>query len=137
MRLLSFLAEIEQAMLADEPSPQGGSWDNTRTVNYHQRLARLNLVAKVGARTETLGAMTIQSFQLADGSACIKVTLSWKDGQNESNHSIYEKPGTDWSREARTIASNWLNGMPVLSEATLTVEEAEAVSSPEPLAATG
>lgn len=134
MRLLSFLAEIEQAMQADDPSPQGGTWDNTRTVNYHQGLARLTLIARTGARAETLGSLLVQSFHLADGSACIKVTLAWKDAPAEGSHAIYEKPATDWSREARTVASAWLNGIPAQTEI---MPAAEPMTVAEPLAATG
>lgn len=119
MRLLSFLTEIERAIAADDPSPLGGSWENTRTVNYHEGLARLTLVARVGNRTQNLGAVLLQGFVLADGSRCLKAFLSWQQGGAPFVHAVYEKPDLDWSSQARSIASNWLN---VFAEAADSLE---------------
>ena len=42
-RLLSFLSDFERALLADDPSPDEGKWQNERAVNYRSGLARVQL----------------------------------------------------------------------------------------------
>jgi len=110
MRLLSFLTDIERAIEAEDPAPLGGSWENVRTINYHQGVARLTLAARVGPRKESRGTILLQGFALADGTTCLKAFLSWKPGNRESVHAVYEKPDLNWSSEARAIGSAWLNG---------------------------
>ena len=111
MRLLSFLTAVEQSIGLDDPSPQGGKWDNTRMINYHQGLARLSLAALHGAVSVPLGTVLVQSFHLADGSTCLKTSLKWKDSTSEVVQAIYESSDTNWIAEARTVASTWLNGV--------------------------
>jgi len=118
MRLLSFLTAIERSLSIDEPSPRAGTWDNTRTINYHQRLARLTLSAKEGGASAPLGTILLQSFGLADGSTCLKSFLRWKDNPVEVVHAIYEKPETNWEAEARAVAAIWLNGLETSSSET-------------------
>ena len=43
-RLLSFISDFERALLADDPSPDEGTWQNERAVNYRTGLARVQLV---------------------------------------------------------------------------------------------
>jgi hypothetical protein len=118
MRLLSFLTDIEHALIADDPAPLGGAWDNTRTVNYQQGLARLILGAqRPGEPTLALGGVTLQEFRLADGSTCIKAFLAWKGTPDETSHAIYETPDTLWSTEARRIGATWLAGREKYAEA--------------------
>jgi hypothetical protein len=121
-RLLSFLSEIEYALSADEPAPQGGAWQSTRTVNNGLGLARLYLATRFNPeRTEALGAVQLQSHRLADGSVCLKAFLSWNGTGTETVHAIYDKPNLDWAQEARRLATAWLDG--------------KAAASSEPLAA--
>lgn len=111
MRLLSFLTEIEHALIADDPSPLGGAWEANRSVNYHQGIARLSLAVRAAdGAVLSQGAVMIQQFQLADGSACVKAYLSWAGASDERVRSIYETPDTDWSTEARRTAAAWLAG---------------------------
>ena len=117
MRLLSFLTEIERAVAADEPSPLGGTWENSRTVNYHEGLARLTFASRLGNKAEPVGTVLLQSFVLADGSRCLKAHLAWKDSTPAATHSVYETPEIDWSAQARAIASTWLNEFATLQEA--------------------
>jgi len=125
MRLLSFLTDVEQSLGFDEPAPQGGRWNNTRMINYHQGIARLALASQQGPVSTTLGTVLVQSFRLADGSTCLKASLKWKDNPSEVIQAIYEKPETDWTAEARTIAAGWLNGMTsVETEAELELAKA-------------
>jgi hypothetical protein len=129
MRLLSFLTSIERSLGLDEPSPQGGTWENARMINYHQGVARLTLASQQGPVSAPLGTVLLQSFKLADGSTCLKAFLKWKDSADEVVQAIYEKPETNWEIEARAIAAIWLNGM---------LEVAERETAEEmPLAKTG
>lgn len=112
-RLLSFFNTIENALAADEPAPDDGTWQTSRTINYHQGVARLSLaVLKPDHSTLPRGEIQLQSFELPDGSICLRATLGWDGSDAHATHSIYEKPGLDWKREARRIASNWLAGAP-------------------------
>ena len=43
-RLLSFLSDIEQALLKESAASMGPVWTATRMVNYHQGLARMTLI---------------------------------------------------------------------------------------------
>ncbi|HEY3757038.1 MAG TPA: hypothetical protein VGL42_12880 [Opitutaceae bacterium] len=113
------MTEIERAVAADEPSPLGGSWDNSRTVNYHEGLARLTFASRLGSKAEPIGAVLLQSFVLADGSRCLKAHMSWKEGTPATTHSVYETPEIDWSGHARTIASTWLNEFATQQEAAM------------------
>ncbi|HZZ57066.1 MAG TPA: hypothetical protein VFE31_04490 [Opitutaceae bacterium] len=117
MRLLSFLTEIERAVAADEPSPLGGTWENSRTVNYHEGLARLTLIARAGDKPQPVGTVVLQSFVLADGSRCLKAYLSWKDGAATTTLAVYETPALDWPAQARAIATTWLNEFATQAEA--------------------
>jgi hypothetical protein len=111
MRLLSFLTDIEHALLADDPAPLGGAWETSRSANYHQGVARLTLAARrPGAASTVLGAITIQEFLLADGSSCLKSFLAWEGSSEEASHAIYETANTQWTSEARRVAASWLAG---------------------------
>jgi hypothetical protein len=124
MRLLSFLTAVEQSLGLDEPSPQGGYWNNTRMINYHEGLARLALATRQGSHSSPLGTVLVQSFHLADGSTCLKTSLKWKDNVSEVVQVIYENQKTDWLAEARTVAAAWLNGMTTVETVS---EETELV----------
>jgi len=55
MRLLSFLSDIERALIAESPVVDGGAWITTRMVNFHQGLARLTLTARPGVELPNAG----------------------------------------------------------------------------------
>jgi hypothetical protein len=131
-RLLSFLSDIERALAADDPSPEGGAWLNHRTVNYQLGLARLSLAATTpeGGR-QPRGAILLQCFKLADGTPCLKAQFSWAGSASTSTHALYAKPGTNWLTESRQLAALWLAGPPAPSAAASVEDEAET-----PLAAT-
>jgi len=118
MRLLSFLSAIETALGIEEPAPQGGKWDNTRMINYHQGVARLALGSQHNGAPAPLGTVLLQSFKLADGTTCLKAFLKWKDNPAEPVYAIYEKPETSWDGEARAIATMWLNGLVSATESS-------------------
>jgi len=84
-RLLSFLSDIETALSAADPAPQGGTWQSTRTVNNYLGLGRLYLSTRYNPeRLQPLGAVQLQSHRLADGSVCLKAFLSWTGRQAET-----------------------------------------------------
>jgi hypothetical protein len=116
-RLLSFFADLENALLADDPSPSEGSWDTSRTVNYAAGLARLNLSVRLGTgKIEARGAVLLQSYLLADGSPCLKIALSWTGTDRQAFRSIYSRPDTNWKSEARKAAAEWMAGPPAKIE---------------------
>lgn len=128
MRLLSFLQSIEKSLQADDPEPQEGAWHNSRTINFQLGLARLALACRRGSEpAQGRGGILVQSFTLADGSLCLRATLSWvgHDGADEVVHSVYAEPKVDWEGAARRIAAAWLSGPPAAAKAE---EPAEALA---------
>lgn len=117
-RLLSLLTDIERALLANDPNPDGGSWDTLRLINFRQGLARLTLSVRSPSRvTSTAGSILLQSFTLADGTFCLKANLTWQGTENSTVYAVYSKPETNWRVEAGQIADKWLDGRLALSEA--------------------
>lgn len=112
-RLLSFLSDFERALLADDPSPDDGTWQTSRTVNYRNGLARLQLSVRLpDGGNKPRGGVLLQSYNLADGSACLKAHLSWAGAEATAVHSIFTKPGNDWKSQARRLAAQWMAGAP-------------------------
>jgi hypothetical protein len=127
-RLLSFLSDFERAIQADDPSPDEGSWQTSRAVNYRTGLARLQLtVVLPDKHLKPRGSVLIQSYKLADGAACLKAQLTWADSDQNATHSIFAKPGCDWKSEARRLAAKWMAGAPAL--VTLATEEPEIAAA--------
>lgn len=126
MRLLSFLSDIERAVLAESPVVDGGAWESTRMVNFHHNLARLSLKPR---NTEEVpfpaGAIFLQAFALADGSLCLKASLNWMGSESFPVVSVYSTPQTNWKLEASRIASAWLEG-----PAAVIVTSAESEGQP-------
>jgi hypothetical protein len=126
-RLLSFLSDIENSLAADEPSPSDGSWDTARTINYHLGLARLALGVRLpDGKMEQRGAVLLQSYQLADGTPCLKAALSWAATTGTTVRAIYARPDVNWTSEARKVAAEWLAGPPATMLASTTLEAAPA-----------
>jgi hypothetical protein len=112
-RLLSFFSDIERSLEADQPSSPEGSWQNSRTVNYFQGLARLDLgMRPSGGKIEQKGSILLQGYQLADESPCLKAALTWSGVQGTVTRSIFSNPDMSWTSEARKIAAEWLGGAP-------------------------
>lgn len=121
MRLLSFLSEIERSVIAESPVIEGGAWQVTRMVNFHNGLARLTLRPRPGAEEISPGGtIFLQGFELADGSVCLKAGLHWKGSEAAPVMAVYSTPGTNWKLEASRIASTWMAGAPAMA----TVHEA-------------
>jgi hypothetical protein len=134
IRLSSFLTQVERGFQADDAILKGGTWDTSRTMNYHTGLARLALGVRTGqSSAEPIGTILLQAFDLADGSSCLKVNLSWTDHDEATQcvRSIFESPAIDWAAEASQIASTWLAGPPAGAEiAKLSLAEpAEALAA--------
>lgn len=126
-RLLSFLSDFERALLCDDPSPDDGTWQTERAVNYQTGLARVQLSVKMPDGTKRArGGVFLQGFKLADGAACLKAQLAWTGTDMTATHSIFSKPGSDWKSEARKLASYWMAGAPaplVTANISAAVEE--------------
>lgn len=122
MRLLSFLSDIERALVAESPAVEGGAWETTRMVNFHHGLARLTITPRAGADLPfPSGTIFLQAFALADGSLCLKASLNWKGSETLPIMAVYSTPTLNWKLEASKIASAWLEGPP----AQATTSEAE------------
>ncbi len=116
MRLLSFLSDIEKALIAESPVVEGGAWESTRMVNFYQGMARLSVTPRPSADLELpTGSIFLQSFVLADGSICLKANLTWKGSDAFPIISVYSTPTLNWKLEASRIAMAWLEGPPALA----------------------
>ncbi len=126
-RLLTLLTRIEHAVVANDPSPEGGNWDTSRLVNFHQGLARLTLsIRSATGAVSVQGVVLLQDFTLADGTQCVKASMSWDGVEKNSVYSIYSKPTLDWNREAAQIGSQWLDGHTTALEAKAAVATQDA-----------
>jgi hypothetical protein len=129
-RLLTFLSDIERSLAADEPSPNGGSWSNSRSISYHLGLARLSLASRSAEGANTpMGEVLVHSSNLADGSTCFKATLRWAGADTTSIESIFEKPNTEWRSSARQVAAIWLGGAPAVAENVTLLSEPSALQA--------
>jgi hypothetical protein len=136
IRLSSFLANIASACQCDEPAPNGGTWEISRTLNYRLGLARLVLGSRgTGSAVQPMGSILLQAFTLADGSPCVKANLSWADQAAGAMRAVYAKPSTNWESEARLVAADWLAGPPESKLVAMPSPAAEAAEVHEPLAA--
>jgi hypothetical protein len=114
MRLLSFLSDIERAVVASVPPVEGGAWESQRMVSFHHGLARLTLTPRPGGDAPA-GSIFLQAFSLADGSPCLKASLNWKGSEAVQVIPVYSTPALSWSLEASRIAQCWLQGPPAVS----------------------
>lgn len=121
MRLLSFLADIERALIAESPAVEGGAWESQRMVSFHHGLARLTLSPPQGFESPG-GSIFLQSFSLADGSLCLKASLNWKGSEAVQVVPVYSTPSLNWKLEASRIASTWLQGPPAMITPTVLAE---------------
>ncbi|HVU31944.1 MAG TPA: hypothetical protein VHE61_00820 [Opitutaceae bacterium] len=121
MRLLSFLTDIERAIVAESPAVDGGAWEATRMVNFEQGLGRVTLAPRSPADLPLPGGtIFLQAFTLANGAQCVKATLSWKDTETSSTVAVYSTPNLNWKLEASRIATAWLEGPPAATPAVET-----------------
>jgi hypothetical protein len=110
MRLLSFLTEIERAIRLEANTDETSIWDTARIVNFKTGLARLTLAAKEADSGMPHGSVLVQHFALANGSFCLKASLSWEGSAANSIVSVYDTPLLNWKLEAARIATAWLTG---------------------------
>jgi hypothetical protein len=112
-RLLSFLTDVEQALLKESAANMGPTWMATRMVNYHHSVARMTLTpTNESDSSQQHGSIFLQGFELADGSLCVKASLNWQGSDAYPVIAVYSKPGVNWRAEAGKIASAWLAGPP-------------------------
>lgn len=132
MRLLSFLTDIERAIRVEANADEGSVWDTARIVNFKTGLARLTLTSREADSGFPAGSVLIQHYGLANGSFCVKASLSWENSQGTSVISVYETPTLNWKLEASRIAASWLGGPAVVTEM-----ETSTAAGEERVAATG
>lgn len=128
MRLLSFLTEIEKAVIAESPVVDDGAWETSRIVNFHNGLARLTLTARPGNDFPG-GSIFIQAFLLADGSQSLKAVLDWETSSVSSVSNVYSTPQMNWRLEASRIASAWLEGPKEVSAPTHGVHDSHPLQA--------
>jgi hypothetical protein len=112
MRLLSFLTDVERAIRLEANADEGAVWEGTRIVNFKSGLARLTLTLREADSGMPQGAVIVQHFRLANGSFCLKASLTWEGSENASTLCVYDTPFLNWKLEASRIASVWLAGPP-------------------------
>lgn len=116
MRLLSFLTDIERAIRLETNADETSIWNTSRIVNFKTGLARLTLALSEADSEMPEGTVLVQHFELADGSFCLKASLTWQGNESNSIVSVYDTPLLNWKLEAVRIAAAWLAGPP--AEAT-------------------
>ncbi len=131
MRLLSFLSDIERAIRLEANADEGAVWNSARIVNFKTGLARLTLTSCEVDSGMPEGTILAQHFKLANGSFCLKASLSWQGSDRGTILSVYDTPTLNWKLEATRIGSAWLAGPPAATvEMTLTEsEERVAIAS--------
>ena len=112
MRLLSFLTEIERAIRLETNADETSIWETSRIVNFKTGLARLTLAVREADSGMPEGSVLVQHFGLANGSFCLKASLSWEGSAANTIISVYDTPLLSWKLEAVRIASAWLAGPP-------------------------
>ena len=130
MRLLSFLSDIEKALIAESPVVEGGAWETNRMVNFHHGLARLTLTARPGNELPSPGGtIFLQAFVLANGCLCLKANLNWKGSDAFPVLAVYSTPTLNWKLEASKIASAWLEGPPAQASVMSSEENLRPLSA--------
>ena len=71
MRLISFLTDVEKALLAESPAVDGGAWETTRMVNFHHGLARLSLTPRPAADSR-FAACSLRTTALSRSRECVR-----------------------------------------------------------------
>jgi hypothetical protein len=134
-RLLSFLSDIEKALIKESASNMGPTWEYSRMVSYHNRMARMTITPQKDSEAGVHGGTVfLQGFRLSDGSPCLRATVSWDGSAASTVISVYSKPELNWGTEAARIASAWFAGPPAIA----TVTEASSQPGLAPLSvATG
>lgn len=112
MRLLSFLTDIERAVRLEANAGEGEIWDASRIVNFKTGLARLTLTCRDLESGMPHGTILVQHFGLANGSFCMKASLTWQGSEAAQTLAVYDTPLLNWKLEASRIASTWLAGPP-------------------------
>lgn len=121
MQLLTFLSEIGDSLTKQSVADMGPTWEISRMVNYHQGLGRMVLTPPAGAdESQMHGAIFLQTFQLADGSLCLKANLNWHGTEQVSAITVFSKPGLNWRSATKQIATAWLAGPPTAAPAAKT-----------------
>jgi hypothetical protein len=134
MRLLSFLSDIERSICLEANAGEGAVWDSARIVNFKNGLARLTLTLREPGLGLPEGTILLQHFAMANGSFCLKASLSWQGSDAAPVVSVYDTPQLNWKLEASRIATIWIAGPAAAlttssSQPEATMEVTEAVQT--------
>ena len=129
MRLLSFLTEIERAIRLETNADETSIWDTARIVNFKTGLARLTLAVRETDSGMPQGSVLVQHFALANGSFCLKASLTWDGSEANSIVSVYDTPMLNWKLEAVRIASTWLAGPPAEARSVSIASNADRIAA--------
>jgi hypothetical protein len=129
MRLLSFLTDIERAIRLETNADENSIWDTARIVNFKTGLARLTLAVRETDSGMPQGSVLVQHFALANGSFCLKASLTWDGSEANSIISVYDTPQLNWKLEAVRIASTWLGGPPAEATSVTIGSNAERIAA--------
>lgn len=129
MRLLSFLTDVERAIRLETNADEDTIWESTRIVNFKTGLGRLTLTLRDSDSGLPAGAVLLQYFALANGSFCLKATLTWEGTNAGTMLSVYETPTLNWKLEASRVASAWLAGPPAVATVSTPVLEEERIAA--------
>ena len=103
-RLLSLLSAIESALAANECASARGR--PQRFVNFQKGLARMTFA-------DGSGAITLQSFTLADGQTCVKAEYVWAGNGKTGAAAVYPSgENFDWQGASFRLAEGWMDGLP-------------------------
>ena len=128
MRLLSFLTDIERAIRLESNADETSIWDSNRIVNFKTGLARLTLTARETDSGMPQGNILVQHFALANGSFCLKASLTWEGSESNAIVSVYETPLLNWKLEAVRIGTAWLAGPPAEGTTVSIKEDGERIA---------
>src|SRR5882757_2435654 len=105
-RLLSFLGDVEQALLRKSASAtSSSSWQVSCMVNYHHGLARMTLTPGSEANeTQARGAIFLQTAVLTDGSSSVKASFNWHGSDAFPVITLAARTPFDWKSGAVRIA---------------------------------
>ena len=129
MRLLSFLTEIERAIRLETNADETSIWDTARIVNFKTGLARLTLAVRETDSGMPHGSVLVQHFALANGSFCLKASLTWDGTEANTVVSVYDTPLLNWKLEAVRIASTWLAGPPAEATSVAIASNADRIAA--------
>jgi hypothetical protein len=136
VHLLSFFSSVERTLVAESGAAGGGKWKSQRMLDFQHGFGRLTLTPRPDCVSDKRsGAIFVQAFSLANGSLCLKASLTWNGSEALSVITVYPTTTSSWRAEASRIATAWLAGP--LAAAAHTGTEVRTPVNPTPTDAPG